>query len=270
MAEAPLILVANDDGVDAPGLRAAARVAGQLGEVVVAAPRDEQSSMSRAFPRLPEGGRIELRPLELPGCLSLQRYAICGSPAQAVSHAVLELCHRQPALCICGVNYGENVGSTISASGTIGAALEAASYAIPALAISVETDASASAETYDWSAAEFFTLYWSRVLLDNPMPEDIAALNINVPREAKTSTPMVRTRHSRQPYFVFDRPVRVALDQPWKLPVRIEIDWQTLEADSDIAALRAGRVSVTPLSWSISSCVPWFPLDAGLEYLPEA
>jgi 5'-nucleotidase len=67
-------------------------------------------------------------------------FAIHGSPAQSVLYALLELVPRKPALCISGINFGENVGSWVTSSGTVGAAMEAANEGVAALAVSLETD----------------------------------------------------------------------------------------------------------------------------------
>jgi len=66
-------------------------------------------------------------------------HAVGGTPAQAVLHAVLEILPRKPDLVVSGINYGENVGSGVTVSGTVGAALDAAGLGIPALAVSLET-----------------------------------------------------------------------------------------------------------------------------------
>src|SRR5687767_5053145 len=132
----PLILVTNDDGVDAPGLRAAAEAVLDMGDVLIVAPKTRQTAMGRSFPHSDLQGIIELRGGPL-GNGNIAYYAVNGSPAQAVAHGVLEISPRLPTLCITGINNGENLGATNLVSGTIGAALEAAAFGIPALAVSV-------------------------------------------------------------------------------------------------------------------------------------
>jgi 5'-nucleotidase len=123
----PLILVTNDDGIDAPGLRSLASAADSLGEVWVVAPATEQSAMSHA--------------LTLHGPLRLaqhgeRRFSVTGTPTDAVFFGVLHLLPRKPDLVLSGINRGPNLGDDVSYSGTVSAALEAAVMGIPAVAFS--------------------------------------------------------------------------------------------------------------------------------------
>ncbi len=129
--ERPLILATCDDGIESPGLRAAVHAALNLGEVIVSAPCEQQSGAGRSLPTFNDGAihviayTVDHR--------RVPAYAIHGSPAQAVLYALLELVPRRPALCISGINFGENVGSGITTSGTVSEALEAADGGVPAL-----------------------------------------------------------------------------------------------------------------------------------------
>jgi len=127
--ERPLILVTNDDGLLSPGLHAAAEAVADLGDLLLVAPATQQTAMSRAFFGGPDAGVVEQVDLHIAG-RSVPGFAITGSPVMAVTHAVLELADRPIALCVSGVNYGENIGGTIGVSGTIGAALEADAHGI--------------------------------------------------------------------------------------------------------------------------------------------
>src|SRR5260370_6223336 len=106
----PLILITNDDGIHSPGLHAAAEAALQRGDLLIAAPRYQQTAMSRSMPNGEDTGVIETLSLDLGG-VAHRAYAIHGSPAQAVLHAILELAPEKPTLCISGINYGENLGT---------------------------------------------------------------------------------------------------------------------------------------------------------------
>ncbi len=97
-----LILVTNDDGILSPGLWAAAGAMLGLGRVVVAAPREQQTSTGRSMPTSSDG-RIEPYPLEIAG-QAVEAYAVGGTPAQAVLHAVLEILPERPDLVISGIN----------------------------------------------------------------------------------------------------------------------------------------------------------------------
>ncbi|MBO9362760.1 MAG: 5'/3'-nucleotidase SurE, partial [Thermoflexus sp.] len=133
----PLILVTNDDGIRSPGLRAAAAALQDLGQVIIVAPLDQWSGAGRSMPSTTEG-RIYPELVRVNGVV-IRAYAVEGTPAQVVDHALLEILSRPPDLVVSGINYGENVGSGVTISGTVGAALEAASFGIPALAVSLQT-----------------------------------------------------------------------------------------------------------------------------------
>src|SRR5512134_1609758 len=120
----PQILLTNDDGIASPGLWAAAEALSQLGYVYVTAPRDQFSGAGRSFP-ITTDGVIRPQVMDVNG-QEWTVYAVGGTPAQVVQHAVLEILPQIPDLVVSGINYGENVGTGITASGTVGAALEAA------------------------------------------------------------------------------------------------------------------------------------------------
>src|SRR3954464_9479704 len=116
MAERPLILVTNDDGVNAPGIAAARQALQEIGDVVVAAPDRERSASSHS---------ISLdRPLRVDE-LEKGVFAIDGTPVDCVYLALLHLVPRRPALVVSGINNGYNLGSDVFYSGTVAAAVEA-------------------------------------------------------------------------------------------------------------------------------------------------
>ena len=157
------ILLTNDDGIRSPGLWAAAESFSSLGFVTVAAPRDQSSGMGRSLPSTSDG-IIKKETVEVGG-KSWVVYAVGGTPAQAVQHGVLEIMEDKPDLVVSGINYGENVASGITISGTVGAALEGASFGIPSLAISLQTKAGlhfSHSKEVDFSVAAYFAAYFGR------------------------------------------------------------------------------------------------------------
>ncbi|MER6466833.1 5'/3'-nucleotidase SurE [Streptomyces sp. NPDC001228] len=257
----PLILITNDDGLMSPGLLAAAEAVVDLGELLLVAPKEQQTSMSHALPKGKTIGSIEQVEVEVAG-RAVKGFAVDGSPAQAVSHAVLELADRKPDLCVSGINYGENLGLGLSISGTVGAAFEADAYDIPAIAVSLEADLSVqhSSEypTLNWASAKFFTRLTARQILAEGLTDGVSVINLNVPHDATKDTLAVQTRQSRQQYFVFVRPEPRDRSTPFKFSVDIEVDLERLEPDSDIQALVYDRrVSVTPLTWDMTANSPW-------------
>ncbi len=136
-SERPLILFTNDDGIGSPGLWTVVDAFCDLGDVLVVAPREQQSGTGRSMP-VTSSGRIHKEQRTIMGTIR-DVYSVEGTPAQAVQHGVFELSDRLPALCVSGINYGENTGNGVTISGTVGAALEAASLGIPAIAVSQQT-----------------------------------------------------------------------------------------------------------------------------------
>ncbi len=261
--EQPQILLTNDDGIRSPGLWMAAQHLSQLGYVNVAAPRDQLSGAGRSLPSSSDG-MITTQPMEVNG-QTWQVYAVGASPAQVVLHAVLEILPHKPDLVVSGINYGENVGTGITVSGTVGAAMEAASMGIPSLAISLETcpeyHLSYSTDV-DFSVAGYFAVYFGKLLLKHCLPFDVDVLKVDVPSDATPDTPWMITRVSRTPYYEPLPPERDSWEKPAPIPYR-RTD-QTLDEpiDSDVYALRVKRlVSVTPLSLDLTSRVDMKDLD---------
>jgi 5'-nucleotidase len=261
-----LILVTNDDGIESPGILAAAGALLPLGQVVVAAPREQQTSTGRSLPTASDG-RIERRVLVWEG-QTLDAYAVGGTPAQAVLHAVLEILPRRPDLVVSGINYGENVGTGVTISGTVGAALEAGALGLPALAVSLQmlSENWYSYEKLDFSAAAHFTAYFAQVVLDRGLPQDADLLKIEVPPEATPRTAWKLVRQSRQRYY---NPYLIregSWDEAGFVSARVQVDRKDVEPDSDVHALLYEKVvAVTPLSVDLTARVDWAALDARLR-----
>jgi len=256
------ILLTNDDGIRSPGLWAAAETLSQLGFVTVAAPRDQSSGMGRSLPNTSDGV-IQTEVLRVNG-KEWTVYAVSGSPAQAVLHGIFEIMPQPPDLVVSGINYGENVGTGVTISGTVGAALEAASNGIPALAMSLETDRAhhlSYSTKIDFSAAAFFTAYFAGQLLEKHFPEDVDLLKVDVPSDATRQTPWQITRVARQRYYVPVPPKRTSWDEPGKVDYKEAVILDEKE-DSDVYVLRSKRmVSVAPLSLDLTSRVDFGELN---------
>jgi len=272
MTHKPLLLLTNDDGIHSPGLKAAARACLGLGELLVVAPALQQTAMGRSFT-----GRLDavLEPVafEVDG-QRVRAFACEGSPASVVAHALRVLCaERRPSLVVSGINYGENMGSSISASGTVGAAMEAATWRIPALAASQQMHPSTFRQhgEQDWAAAEHFLRLFAGRMLALDLPFDVDLLKVDVPEGATAATPWRLTRLSRLRY------IETVLEPPslgsclGDGRITIEVDLGRLEEDSDIHALVCRRmVAVTPLSLDATSRTPFAALQALLEEGPSS
>ena len=223
------ILLTNDDGIDAPGLRALEQAAGELGEVYVAAPAREQSGASRAI--------TIHRPLRYREA-GTGRYAVDGTPTDAVMMALTLLLDFRPDLVISGVNSGANLGENIYYSGTVAGAAEAAKHGIASIAVSV-----AAKEDVDYRpAAEFVARLGGRVL-DNGLPPGVA-LNVNVPHPRYEGV-----RITRQSPKISRNVMRRGEDPRgsayyW---MHEEAPHEAADPGTDYAAVREGDISVTPL-----------------------
>ncbi len=261
------ILLTNDDGIKSPGLWAAAEALEPLGYVTVAAPREQSSGMGRSLPSSSDG-TIREEKLMVAG-REWTVYAVGGSPAQAVLHGILEIMPEKPDLVVSGINYGENVGTGVTISGTVGAALEAASHGIPGLAMSLETaraDHTSYSTAVDFSAAVYFTTFFARQLLEKRFPQDVDVLKVDVPCEATPNTAWEITRVARQRYYLPVKPKRTSWDEPAFVDYREAAELENEKNDTDVYVLRIKRcVSVSPLSLDMTSRANFSELRTLLE-----
>jgi 5'-nucleotidase len=253
----PLILITNDDGIYSPGLLAAAEAVHDLGQILVVAPKQQQTGAGRstfAFNNVP----VQEEHITV-GKQKVSAFSIEGTPAQAVLYALLEVAPRKPSLAISGINYGENLGTGITASGTVGAALEAAVFGIPSLAISLETAKEyhySLSHDMDFTAAALFTRIFAQRLLSVKLPPDVDVLKIDVPKDATERTPWRLTRVSRQRYFHPIESGHPSSSGASTIDYEVIVDFDALEPDSDVSALVKDRVvSVSPLTLDLSSRV---------------
>lgn len=246
----PLILICNDDGVRSPGLLAAATALRGLGEIMVVAPREQQSSSGRAFywnKRPAQKKFIKI------GRTKITAFAIDASPAVTMRYALLLAVPRKPSLVVSGINYGENLGNGLTISGTVGAAIEAAAEGIPSLAVSLETAKEfhmSHSAAISFETAAHWTRWMAERILAHSLPEKVPLVNVNVPSDATPETVWRVTRASRQAYF------RSLVANGRFVGYDVLVDMDSLERDSDIYAVRIDRVvSVTPLTYDLTAHV---------------
>ena len=259
----PQILLTNDDGILSPGLWAAAASLSKLGFVTVTAPRDQASGMGRSLPNTSDG-LIEEKRVQVNG-QEWTVYSIGGSPAQTVLYGTLEVMKRKPDLVVSGINYGENIGSGVTVSGTVGAALEAASLEIPSMAVSLEADTKyhlTYSEDLSFLVSADFTYRFAQMLLEKRFPEDVQVLKIDIPSDATVDTPWQLTRVSRQRYYEPLAPERAYWSEPGLIGYREAGQFEEEPEDTDVYVMRRKRwVSVSPLSLDLTSRVDFKVLD---------
>ncbi len=272
-ATLPPILITNDDGWQAQGLRAAIQAVWGLGEIRVAVPHVQQSATSRSLPNTILGVTEMTLPVEGEAVPVL---VVQGTPAQVVQYALNWWCPQRPALLVAGINQGENVGTDVTASGTVGAAIEGACWGIPALAVSLETETEhhfGNGEGLDFAAAIAFARRFAAHVLAHGLPPDVDILKIDVPSDATPDTPWRLARASRLYYWLPDEyqpdpadPTRL------KLPYHRNPHRFQAEPDSDVTALAVHRhVAVVPLTIDLTARSGWMALaqDLGLSAVDE-
>lgn len=228
----PLILVTNDDGIDAPGLQALSDALAGIGEVVVVAPDRERSGAGHALTlgrplRVRERGPF--------------RFAVDGTPTDCIHLGVFNLAQRRvPDLVVSGINRGLNLGDDVTYSGTVAAALEGTLLHIPSLAFSAATDERGAS---DFRVTARFARRLADLVLREGLPPGVL-LNVNVPLGEPTEV-----RVTRQGTRIY-RPAVVERLDPSGRPYYWIGGADTIpsgEAEGDHAAVRAGAISLTPL-----------------------
>lgn len=234
------ILITNDDGIDAPGLAILEDAARTISDDVwIVAPATEQSGQGQAV-TLADPLRISM--------LGKRRYAVDGTPADCVTIALNAVMGHQPDLVLSGVNQGFNIADDMPYSGTVGAALHAASAGIRAMAFSQAYARLGQEHDEDiWGPAKAHCAATVKTLLAIEQPQGVA-LNINFPPssvDAVEGISVVRQgRRAAQDVYVEDRvDVRGNLYY-W---VRFRREAGEAAADTDLGAMAANRISVTPL-----------------------
>lgn len=176
------VLISNDDGITASGILAAKKAVDELGDTYVIAPETQQSGIGHAI-TLNEPLRVNDHILR-DGSLG---HGVTGTPTDAVTIALFEILDKKPDLMISGINTGFNLGQAeLTTSGTLGAAIEAASFNIPTIAISQEVtrddikfDNGEVEIDFDFAGKMLKKL--AKIILKKGLPEGIDLLNVNVP-----------------------------------------------------------------------------------------
>lgn len=246
------VLVTNDDGIESEGLAVLARAALDTGadEVVVAAPARDSSGASASLLGAEHDGRLVVDRAEAPGLPDgVDSYAVRAAPALIAFVAAHGGFGPKPDLVLSGVNRGANTGHAVLHSGTVGAALSAATHGIRGLAVSL-----ADARPQHWATAEAYTAHVLRWMLDQP-PQPDRVVNLNVP-----DRPLAEVRGLRRaPLAAFGAvQARVHEVEHGNLMLTYSEHWVSREPDTDAGMLLRGWATVTLLH------APAFEADAPL------
>ncbi len=263
----PQILLTNDDGIQSPGIWIAAEALSHLGYVTLVAPREQASGAGRSLP-ITSDGIIQETELQI-GMQTWPVYSVGGTPAQAVQHALLEIMPCKPDLVVSGINYGENLGTDITVSGTVGAALESAAMGIPSMAVSLQVfddEYYGYSRKVDFSISAYFTRLIASKILRAPLPADVHLLNVNIPAGATKETPIRVCRQSHQGYFIPVIVKEASWKEPGRISARAEYDLETVGEDTDIYRIVVDKVvSVTPLSLDMTARIDLLDFEEELK-----
>ncbi|HLG72781.1 MAG TPA: 5'/3'-nucleotidase SurE [Chloroflexota bacterium] len=236
------ILLTNDDGIFADGIYALFQEMKQLGEVIAIAPATEQSAVGHAITLW-----NPLRINEVHRHGEFFGYAVNGTPADCVKLAVHAIMDQRPDIIVSGINLGANVGTAVIYSGTVSAATEGTILGIPSIAISLATFANPDFRF----SAQFARKLASKVLEKGGLPRG-TLLNVNVPPLPADKIAGVEVTCNSDSRFedIFEK----RLDPRKRVyywSAGVEQTYDTREG-TDSAALRADKVSVTPIHFDMT------------------
>jgi 5'-nucleotidase len=244
MKNKPLILVTNDDGITAPGIRALIAVMQEIGDIVVVAPDKPQSATGHA---ITINNTLYLNKISDENSAFLE-YSCSGTPVDCVKFAVNEILKRKPDLCVSGINHGSNSSINVIYSGTMSAAVEAGIEGIPAIGFSLLD--------YDWKAdfdsAKSFIKKIALQVLENGLPEGVI-MNVNIPKLKEKDIKGIKVCRQAKAIWIekFDKR---------KTPQGKDYYWLTGEfinqdkgEDTDEFALENGFISVVPVQFDLTA-----------------
>ena len=238
MSDRPLILISNDDGVQAQGIQVLTALMQGLGDVIVVAPDGPRSASSCSISPI---STITIKLLEKKEGLEI--YRCSGTPTDCVKLALDGLLTRKPDLVVSGINHGDNASGSVHYSGTVGAVMEACMKQVPAIAFSLKT----KSQQCDFSPYEEIIVGTARYVLEKGLPQDVL-LNVNFPEvEALKGTKVCRL--SRGAW-------RKEMMQVGEGEYRLTGYFENLEPDAedtDYWALDHGFASITPIQLDTTS-----------------
>jgi 5'-nucleotidase len=244
MESKPLILVTNDDGITAPGIRALIEVVQTLGEVVVVAPDSPQSGMGHA---ITVNDMLHVKKVS-PFGTDITAYSCSGTPVDCIKMGVHELIKRKPDLCVSGINHGSNSSINVIYSGTMSAAVEAGIEGIPAIGFSLQD--------FSWEANFEPAKIYIRSIVQRVLEEGLPSgtvLNVNFPNLPSEAIKGIRICRQAHAYWQekFDKR---------QSPFGKEYYWLTGEfinldkgEDTDEWALAHGFVSIVPVQFDLTA-----------------
>jgi len=244
MTKKPLILVINDDGITAPGIRALIDVMNDIGDVVVVAPDSPQSAMGHAI-TINSTLFVEKVTIDKG---KQEEYSCSGTPADCVKLAIKQILKRRPDICVSGINHGSNSSINVIYSGTMSAALEAGIEGIPAIGFSLLD--------YNWNANFESAKHFVKIIVENALKNGLpkgVVLNVNIPNLEKKDIKGIKICRQAKANWEeeFDkRKNPQGRDYYWLTGKFVNLD---KGEDTDEWALAEGYVSVVPVQFDLTA-----------------
>jgi len=240
--EQPIILVTNDDSINAPGIKALVEAVKDLGRVVVVAPDKPQSGMGHA---ITIGNPLRLNKVHLTD--GVEAYTSNGTPVDCVKLAVDKILHRKPDICFSGINHGANHSINVIYSGTMSAAMEAAIESIPSAGFSL-LDFSLEA---DFTAAKTIVKKIAIQMLSKKLDKHLL-LNVNIPAVPEKLIKGIKV--CRQAYAKYKEDFVERKDPHgklyyWLTGIFVNFDKRK---DTDVWALKNNYVSIVPVEFDFT------------------
>jgi 5'-nucleotidase len=238
----PLILVTNDDGIAAPGIKNLIEAVKDLGDVIVVAPDSPQSGMGHA---ITIGHPLRLYKADIFG--DIPAWQCSGTPVDCVKLASDKILPRKPDICVSGINHGSNCAINVIYSGTMSAAMEAAIEGIPSIGFS-HLDYNYDA---DFTVARMVARSLTQRMLEQKMPEH-TLLNVNIPVVAEIEFKGMKL--CRQAYAKWDEQFDHRVDPRgkdyyWMVGRFVNMDQY---GDTDVEALENGYASIVPVKFDLT------------------
>ncbi|MGV8914783.1 MAG: 5'/3'-nucleotidase SurE [Kaistella sp.] len=239
----PLILVTNDDGITAPGIRHLVEFMLEIGEVVVVAPNSPQSGKGHA---ITINSTLTFEEIGLDG--PQKDYSLSGTPVDCVKFALDKILPRRPDLVVSGINHGSNSSINVIYSGTMSAAVEAGMEGLQAIGFSL-LDFSWDA---DFSQAKDFIQTIVKKVLANPLPPGVV-LNVNIPKLPKEEIKGVKV--CRQAHAKWEENFDERTNPHGKKYYWLTGYFNNMDTgqDADETALSEGYISIVPVKFDLTA-----------------
>jgi 5'-nucleotidase len=249
----PLILITNDDGINAKGLEALIEIVRPFGEIIIVAPEKAASGMSNAI-TIADPVRVTL----IKEYDNIKMYSCKGTPVDCIKLSIHELLRQKPDFIVSGINHGSNISISVIYSGTMGAVTEGCIHGVPSMGLSL-ADYSSDA---DFTSAIHFGKIILKKIIENSIPEHIC-LNVNIPKSSIENIKGIKI--CRQAKGTWKEEYEKRIDPHLGVYYWLTGDFENFEPESietDDWALKNNYISIVPIIIDYTS-------HSAIEYLKE-